>query len=124
MKPKPDLETEYRRALRHTIRNESVLIIHSEETQPDRENNPTGEWTIAHTTHEIGDVTTYVVEVHDPKGKWVGDVSPDRATTLLNRFTIYSHEGPTPKGAPQTEYISARAGTPTPALSVGEEDHG
>ena len=79
------MEAEYRRALRHTIRDENVLIIHPEETQPDRENNPTGEWTIAHATHKIGDVTTHVVEVHDSKGKW--DVSPDRATTLLNRFT-------------------------------------
>ena len=43
MKPKPDdLATEYRREIRQTIRDESVLIIHSEETQPDRENNPTG----------------------------------------------------------------------------------
>jgi hypothetical protein len=88
MKPEPDLETEYRKALRHTIRDESVLIIHSEETQLDRENNPTEEWTIAHATHKVGDITTHVVEVQDRKGKWVGDVSPDRATTLLDRFTI------------------------------------
>ena len=92
MKPKPDLETEYRGAIRLTIRDESVLIIHSEETQPDRENNPTGEWTIAHATHKVGDVTTHVVEVHDPRGKWVGDVSPDRATTLLDRFTIATRD--------------------------------
>jgi hypothetical protein len=92
MKPKPDLETEYRRALRHTIREENVLIIHSEETQPDRENDHTGEWTIAHATHKVGDIKTHVVEVHDSKGKWVGDVSPDRATTLLNRFTIATRD--------------------------------
>ena len=73
----PDLEAEYRRAIRLTIRDESVLTIHSEETQPDRENNPTGEWTIAHATHKIGNTATQVVEVHDPRGKWVGDVSPD-----------------------------------------------
>ena len=47
---------------------------------------------MAHATHEIGDVTTHVVEVHDSKGKWVGDVSPDRATTLLNRFTIATRD--------------------------------
>ena len=51
MKPKPDLETEYRRSIRHTIRDESVLIIHSEETQPNRENNPTGEWMDYRTHH-------------------------------------------------------------------------
>jgi hypothetical protein len=68
-KPKPDLETEYRRALHHTIRDESVLIIHSEETQPDRENNPIGEWTIAHATYKVDDITTHVVEVHDPMGE-------------------------------------------------------
>ena len=68
----PDLEAEYRRTIRLTIRDESVLIIHSEETQPDRENNPTGEWTIAHATHKIGNTATQVVEVHDPRGKIVG----------------------------------------------------
>ena len=99
-KTKPDLETEYRRTIRHTIRDESVLVIHSGETQPDRENNPTGEWTIAHATREIGDVTTHVVEVHDPKGKWVGR----RRLTGQGHHTAqqvhHSHKGPTPKGAP------------------------
>ena len=47
----------------------------------------------------MGDVTTHVVEVHDPKGNWVGDVSLGRATTLLNRFTIATRD-PHLSGAP------------------------
>ena len=35
--PRPDPETEYRKALRDTIRTKNVLIIHSDEIQPDRE---------------------------------------------------------------------------------------
>ena len=62
------------------------------------------------------------MEVHDPRGKWVGDVSPDRAATLLDRFTIAT-ENPHLRGAPQTEHISTRTRVTTPALPVGEEDH-
>ena len=62
--PRPDPETEYRRALRDTIRTESVLIIHLDETLLDREDLPSGEWTIAESTH----VVTHVVEVHDALG--------------------------------------------------------
>ena len=69
--PRPDPETEYRKALRDTIRTESVLIVHSDKTQPDREDLPTGEWTIAKSTRTVNKLTTHVVEVHDPRGKWV-----------------------------------------------------
>ena len=62
--PRPDPETEYRRALRDTIPTESVLIIHLDETLLDREDLPSGEWTIAESTH----VVTHVVEVHDALG--------------------------------------------------------
>jgi hypothetical protein len=86
--PRPDPETEYRKALRDTIRTESVLIIHSDETQPDREDLPTGEWTIGKSTRTVNKLMTHVVEVHDPRGKWVGDISPDRAAFLLDKFTV------------------------------------
>jgi hypothetical protein len=95
--PRPDPETEYRKALRDTIKTESVLIIHSNETQPDREDLPTGEWTIAESTRTVNKLTTHVVEVHDPRGKWVGDISPDRAALLLDKFTVATRD-PTLRG--------------------------
>ena len=88
----PDPEAEYRKALRESIRTEEVLIIHSDETQPDRENLPTGEWTIAKSSHTVNRIVTHVIEVHDPRGKWVGDISPDRAALLLDKFTVATRD--------------------------------
>ena len=69
-----------------------MLIIHSDETQPDREDLPAGEWTIAESTRTVNKLITHVVEVHDPRGKWVGDISPDRAALLLNKFTVATRD--------------------------------
>ena len=85
--PPPNPETEYRKPIRDTIRSQNLLLIHSDETQPDRENIPTGDWTmVEHSTN------AQVIEVHDPRGKWVGDISPDRATILLQRFTVATND--------------------------------
>ena len=36
---------------------------------------------------------THVVEVHDPRrGKWVGDISLDRAALLLDKFTVATRD--------------------------------
>ena len=42
-------------------------------------------------------LTTHIVEVHDPRGKWVGDISPDRAALLLDKFTVATRD-PTLRG--------------------------
>ena len=75
-------ESEYRKPLRDIIRTHDLLLIHSDETQPDREHLPTGAWTmVAHGPD------ARIIGVHDPRGKWVGDISRDRATLLLTKFT-------------------------------------
>jgi hypothetical protein len=47
---------------------------------------------MAESTRIVNKLVTHVVEGHDPRGTWVGDISPDRAALLLDKFTVATRD--------------------------------
>jgi hypothetical protein len=91
----PDPEKEYRGRLRSALRIQGLILIHSNETQPDKEITSTGAWTLTRSACMGDTVERHVIEVHDPRGKWVGDILPERATILLEKFTEATRDSST-----------------------------
>jgi hypothetical protein len=87
----PDPEREYRVPLRSALRTQGLILIHSNETQPYKEITSTGAWTLTRSARTGDTIEGHVIEVHNPRGKWVGETpetdSPERATILLEKFT-------------------------------------
>ena len=65
-------------------------------------------------------LTTHVVEVHDLRGKWVGDISPDRAALLLYKFTVATGD-PTLRGRLKPGTFQQELGLLLLTLPVQEE---